>query len=283
MHKNRKKISVRKVPLYIVSLTFLLFLIYIIWLHASNPSNYRDWSLDQAVLSYAQINENNVTLYNIRNFSYTTTKDYTPNYYNKTFDLDKLDSLWYIVEPFSDFGGTAHTFLSFGFEEEYVALSVEIRKEKGETYSPIKGLFNKYELMYVWGSETDLIKLRSNYRKDEVFLYPVNTTIKRTKDVFIDAIKRTNKLKESPEFYHSITNTCTTNIARHANAAVPKRIPYLKVGMFLPGYSDKLAYNLGIINTTLPYEEIRGHFQINNNANNDSINLPFSQKIRLFE
>jgi hypothetical protein len=285
MKKKKAKEKKRKllIPLYLAISILIIFLAYIIYLQIHEPSNSRDWSHDQAVLAYAKINESGLTLYNIRNFSYTTKSNYTSNYYNNTLDINKLDSLWYIVEPFSNFGGTAHTFLSFGFEEEYIALSVEIRKEKGEVYSPIKGLFNKYELMYVWGNEEDLIQLRSNYRKDEVFLYPVNTTRERAQEVFLDAIRRTNKLKDSPEFYHSITNTCTTSIAKHANEAAPNSIPYFKIGMLFPGYSDKLAYKIGIIDTDLPYEEIRNHFKINKRAMNTSSNIPFSQRIRRFE
>ena len=102
-------------------------------------------------------------IHNIRNFAYAPDSRYTPAYYDKTFDLRKLDSVWFIVEHFGDWKGPAHTFLSFGFgEQDYVAVSVEIRKEKGENYSPLKGLLKRYELTYVIGDERDLIKLRTN-------------------------------------------------------------------------------------------------------------------------
>jgi len=130
------------------------------------PSNERVWNTDQEILPYAEIKDNFVSIYNIRNFSYASTTSYTPNYYDKTFDLNKIKKVWYVVEPFSGIPGSAHTFLSFEFEgDTFVSISVEIRKEKGESFHPIKGLFNKYELMYVIGDERDLIKLRSNLSK----------------------------------------------------------------------------------------------------------------------
>ncbi len=143
------------------------------------PSNNRDWADDQKVLAYAEINKNLVTIHNIRNFDYESTTKYTPHYYDKTFDLEKIKSVDFILEPFSEFAGAAHTFLSFGFEnDEYLAISIEIRKEKGEEFSATKGLFNKYEIMYVVADERDAIKLRSNYRKDKVYIYPAKTTKK---------------------------------------------------------------------------------------------------------
>ncbi|MCH7851018.1 MAG: DUF4105 domain-containing protein [Nanoarchaeota archaeon] len=271
----------RKTKIIILSVLFV-FLVYVIWLKIPTASNDRDWAVDQSILPYGVIDEGFVTLYNIRNFSYNSKTDYTVDYYNKTFDLELLDSLWYLVEPFSDFQGAAHTFLSFGFGDEYVVLSVEIRKEKGEKFSPVRALFKQYELMYVFGSEEDIIQLRSNYRLDDVFLYPVKTTKERMKIVFIDAVNRANELSENPEYYHSITNTCMTNLVDHTNAVVPGRVPFLKLGIFMPGYSDKLAYELGILDTDLSYEEIRDYYRINEQAMDINSSVSFSKRIRIF-
>src|SRR5688572_19601532 len=119
------------------------------WLSIT-PSNHRNWNLDQVVLPEAEINGSLVTIRNIRNFTYRSTTDFTPAYYDRTFDLAELQRVYYIVEPFSDFKGAAHTFVSFEFTgPEFVAISPEIRKEQGEVFSAFKGLFKRYELMYV--------------------------------------------------------------------------------------------------------------------------------------
>ncbi len=247
------------------------------------PSLKRDWSLDQAILPTAKIEGDLVTVKNIRNFSYASTTSYTPAYYDKTFDLNTLKKVWFIIEPFSGYVGAAHTFLSFEFEgDNFLAISVEIRKEKGESFSALKGLFKKYELMYVAGDERDLVKLRSNYRKDNVYVYPIRTTEENQRKLFLSMIARMNKLAEEPEFYNTLTSTCTTNIVAHVNEIVPKRIP-LRSEIFFPAESDRLAYDLGLIDTELSFEKAREHFLINERALKYADSLDFSHKIRELE
>lgn len=247
----------------------------------SNPSNNRHWNADQAILPYAEIKDNLVSIYNIRNFSYASTTSYTINYYDKTFDLNKIKKVWYVVEPFSGIPGSAHTFLSFEFaDEQFIAISVEIRKEKGEEFHPIKGLFNKYELMYVIADEQDVIKLRSNYRKDLVYLYPAKTTKAKAQELFLSMIKRVNNLKNNPEFYNSITNTCTTNIVGHINSITPDKVPFFNLRILLPANSDKLAYDLDLIDTDLSFIETRKRYFINNRALKYANSPDFSIKIR---
>lgn len=245
------------------------------------PSNDRDWNDDQNVLPYADVNGNLVTIHNIRNFSYASTTSYTRNYYDKTFDLEKMRRVWYVVEPFSGIPGSAHTFLSFEFaDNQFVSISVEIRKEKGESYNPITGLFNAYELMYVIADERDVVKLRSNYRKDRVYVYPVRTTTDKARALFLDMVLRANHLKDTPEFYNTITNTCTTNIVDHVNKITPHRVPFFNLRILLPANSDKLAYELGLIDTDLPFEAARERYFINPQAEKYATSSDFSVEIR---
>ncbi len=247
------------------------------------PSLTRDWSLDQEILPTATIQGELITVRNIRNFSYASTTSYTPAYYDKTFDLKKLKRVWFIVEPFSGYIGAAHTFLSFEFEDDnFLALSVEIRKEKGESFSALKGLLKRYELMYVAGDERDLIKLRSNYRKDKVYVYPIATTEENQRKLFLSMVTRMNRLAEEPEFYNTLTSTCTTNIVSHVNEIVPKRIP-IRSEILFPAESDRLAYDLGLIDTTLSFDEARERFLINEKAMKYAESEDFSRKVRELE
>ena len=266
---------------WLIAPLFLIIVMTILITHLlQKPSNDRDWTADQTILPYAEINGDLVSVHNIRNFSYASTTSYTAAYYDKTFDLDKIKAVYYIVEPFSGLAGSAHTFLSFEFEEdEFVAISIEIRKEKGEKFSPLKGLFNQYEITYVIADERDVVKLRSNFRKDLVYVYPIRTTKEKMSTVFIDMVTRASALREKPEFYNTLTNTCTTNIMRHANNITPKRIP-LSYKVLLPAYSDRLAYDLGLIDTDLSFEEAREKFLINDRAEEFANEPDFSKKIR---
>ncbi len=274
----------RKLFLLPLLLLFISFILAIIVAQiVIKPSNDRNWSTDQAILPYAEINGNLVHIHNIRNFSYKTTKEYTPAYYDKVFDVDKIKNVYFVIEPFSGIAPSAHTLLSFEFEgNQFVSISVEIRKEKGESFSPVRGLFNQYELMYVIADERDVIKLRSNYRKDKVYVYPIKTTKEKIKIAFLDMVTRANTMKDNPEFYNTLTNTCITNIVSHVNKITPKKVPFsLKV--LFPKNADKLAYDLGMIDTNLSFEEARAKFLINERAEKHADSPDFSLKIREVE
>ncbi|MCL6501283.1 MAG: DUF4105 domain-containing protein [Pirellulales bacterium] len=227
------------------------------------PSNDRLWSADQAVLPYAEIDGNRVTIHNIRNCTYRSETDYTVEHYDRTFDLSELETVDFIVVPFAEAPQLAHTMLSFGFGgRDYLACSVEIRKEMGETYSPIKGMLRQYELMYVLGDERDLVLLRTNHRLSEVYLYRSRATPQQARELFLDVLARVNKLYEQPEFYNALTNNCTTNIVQHVNRLAPGRVPY-GLAVLLPGYSDRYAYDLGLLDTDASFEETRARAKIN--------------------
>lgn len=269
--KRKKKIFISIAALAVIAIA---------WWLSIRPSHNRNWTPDQAVLPTAEIDGNRVAIKNIRNFTYRTTSDYTPGYYDKTFDLTALQRVYYIVEPFSDFKGAAHTFVSFEFAgPEFLAISTEIRKEQGESFSALKGLFKQYEIMYVIADERDVVKLRSNYRRDDVFIYPIKTTPERARAMFVAMLERANQLNAAPEFYNTLTNTCTTNLVRHVNTIVPGRIP-LDPSILFPGYSDTFAYELGLIDTHLPFEEAREYFRINDLAEKYADRPDFSEKIR---
>lgn len=263
-----------------VAVILVLFGLYLAWLTVTRPSNERDWEANLAVLPYAEFEDDLVHVHNIRNTSYTTPDVYTPTYYDKTFDVNQIESVWFIVEPFSDWGGAAHTFVSFGFEgDQYVAISVETRKEKGESYHFLKGLFRQYELMYVVADERDVIRLRSNYRRDDVYVYPIRTTRAKIRELFVAMLSRANRLRERPEHYNTLTSNCTSNIVKHVNTLSPRRIPYsLKV--LFPGYSDRYAYDLGLLDTDLSFEAARERFRINERAETYADSPDFSVRIR---
>jgi hypothetical protein len=253
---------------------------YWIFLQTGKASNDRNWSLDQAILPYAEIGDNKIAIYNVRNFQYRAVDDYDPFYYQGTYDLENLRTVDFVMEPFSKNPELAHTFLSFGFNDgRRVAISVEARKQQGEKFSPFKGLFHQYELMYVIADERDVVNLRANFRQDKVYIYPVKTSEENVKKLFVDMLERANKLKDNPEFYNSLFNTCTTNIVNHVNNISPKRIKF-DPRILLPGKSDELALELLLIDTDLPLDEARKKYQINDRAKKYISSPSFSTRIR---
>lgn len=258
-----------------------LVLVWLIFTLFTPAKKDRDWNVDQAVLPEISINGDKVSIKNVRNFEYRTTTDYTPRYYNKTYDLSKISSVDFMVEPFSGYQGAAHTLLTFGFDNgDHVAISVEIRKEKGESFSAVKGLLRQYELMYVIADEHDVIGLRANYRHDEVYLYPMKASKEQVRSLFLDMLARAQKLQDKPEMYNTLTSTCTTNIVAHVNKLVPDRVPF-DISVLFPANSDKYAYDLGLIDTTLSFEEARKEFHINEQAKKYAGSPLFSKMIRI--
>lgn len=266
-----------KVALCTILIIIILYTLLVIFIR---PSTTRDWNEDQKVLQTVEVKDNFITVKNVRNFTYRSTSDYTPGYYDKTYDLNKLKKVYFIVEPFSGYVGAAHTFLSFEFEDNvFVSISVEIRKEKGESFSAVKGLLRQYELTYVIADEKDVVKLRSNYRKDQVYVYPVKADLEKSKTLFLSMIQRADKLAKDPEFYNTLTNTCTTNIASHVNDITSNRVPF-NLAILFPANSDHLAYDLGLIDTDLSFDEARKKFLINEKAEKYADDENFSVKIR---
>jgi hypothetical protein len=226
------------------------------------------------------ISTSTISIKNIRDFSYRTTSDYIPHYYDKVITRGSVRKVWFVVEPFAK-PGFAHTFLSFEFNDgTFLSISIEIRKEVGESFDPIKGVLRQYELMYVIADEHDVINLRANYRNDKVFLYPGKVSTAKANELFENMLMRAQKLEEEPEFYNTLTNTCTTNIVDHINSVAEERIISFDKRIIFPEDSDYYAYELGLIDSTLPKEALREKYQINSLAKEYKDSPFFSKKIR---
>ena len=244
------------------------------------PSNDREWSPDQALLSTAKFRGDQVIVSNIRNCKHISDGEYVVDHYDKTFDLNKVQTVDFMVVPFTDMPSLAHTMLSFGMSnDEYLGLSIEIRKEKGETYNPLKGAMRQYELMYVVADERDMIRLRTDIYKDQVYMYRIKTTPEKAKALLVDVLQRANKLAKQPEFYDTLSNNCSNNLVAHVNKISPNKVPYT-LDVLLPGSSDKLIYDLGLVDTTLPFSQAKAMGNINELAKKYSEAPDFSARIR---
>ncbi len=255
-------------------------LAYLILIILVKPANDRDWTRDTQRTVNALISGDSVQIKNVRNAHYRSKTDYDVHWETRSYDLSKLESVWFMVEPFSDWRGPAHTLLSFGFSDgQYIGISVEIRKEEGESFSPVDGLLRQYELIYIVGDERDLIGLRANHRHDDVYLYKMRATPEQARKLFIAMLTRANDVAAKPEFYNTLTSTCTTNIVEHINVIAPGRIPF-SYKTLLPAYSDELAFDLGLIDTQLPRNQFRSAHQINAMAKLHADSADFSEAIR---
>jgi len=248
------------------------------------PSNVRNWSPDQEVLAYAEFFGDQVTVYNVRHCRYFPDESYVVNHFDKTYDLAHLRGVDYFVIPFENMPAIAHTMLSFQFcppegPPQWLVASVEIRKEVGEKYATWKGSARQYELMYVLADERDVVQVRANNRGEDVYCYHTTATPEQARQLLVDVLGRTNELASRPEFYNTITNNCTTNIAQHINRIAPRRLRY-DYRILLPGYSAKLAYDEGLIQRQGSFEETKSHAAISTKATLFAGREDFSEWIR---
>ena len=258
-----------------------LFAVVLLSWRAIAPSSDRDWQSDVALLAYATIDGDRVTVHNIRNFDYRTETDFTPGYYDMTFDLRKLDGVDLIATYWMG-PAVAHIFLSFDFQGgDHLAISIETRKERGEGYSTVEGFFRQYELYYVVADERDVIRLRTNYRKDppeDVYVYRLYGPIENARHLFLQYIKEINALKDRPEWYNTLTTNCTTAIWMHTR--INPGHPPLSWKILASGYVPEYLYEIGRLDSSLPFAELQRRAHINARAQAADKAADFSRQIR---
>lgn len=240
--------KVLKVLGYVVLLAVLIITLTLFIVSFKKPSNDKNWDSAVKVLPEISINKNNVTINNLRDFSYSA-KDKVDKeaYYNDVFDTRKIKDVYFLVNPFAGHPSFAHTFFSFVFSDgKTVSVSIEARKEVGESYSTIKGLLNNFELSILWGSEKDFLSRRAVYYNEDLFRYKLDVSSTTTKSIFVDLLDQTIKSESEPRFYNTITDNCTNLLADSANRVNPGSVPWTWARMFT-GYAPKVLYDLKLI------------------------------------
>jgi Domain of unknown function (DUF4105) len=221
-----------------------------------------------------------VSIRNIRDHKWESETKFTPGYLDRSYNIADVESVYYSITPFSDRDGPAHTMLSFGFSGwQYLTISAELRKERGESFDAVRWVLNQFEIQYVIASEEDVLKLRTNYRKNEVYMYPIKTEKAKIQALFRSMLIRADKLTREPEFYNTLWNNCTTSILTHANALRTDKLPWNSYTI-LPSHSDELVYTAWLIDTKLSLPSARKYYMISDLARNTGTGAKFSESIR---
>jgi len=238
-----------------------MFAALLVWWSTLSPSNDKDWAADVANIPHGTIEGNILTLHNVRNFDYQSETEFTQRWETRTYDLSQLTS----IDLFLSYWGSphiAHTIVSWGFANgEQLAVSIETRKDKSQAYSAVKGFFKQFTLAYVAADERDLIRLRTNFREEEVYLYRFQDVPKtRLRKSLESYVAHMNRLKESPEFYHALTMNCTSTMRIHSETN-PDRLPF-DWRFIANGHVDELLYEHKAIRQDLPFEQLRKQSRI---------------------
>jgi len=257
-----------------------IFAILVILFLRIPASNDREWQPEVSVTPYATVNGDLVTIHGVRNFDYRTETDFKPHWEDRTYDLRKLDSADIIAVYWAG-KAIAHVMVSFGFAgKDYLAVSIETRKEKGESYSTLAGFFRNYELYYVIADERDVIRVRTTYRQpqEDVYIYRVSGSLENLRRVFLDYLKSINELRDRPAFYNTLTTNCTTAILLHTR--VNPESPPLSWKILLSGYVPDYLYELGRLDMTMPFAQLEKLSRVNDRAHAADKDPAFSERIR---
>jgi hypothetical protein len=254
------------------------FLLVVMWWSQLAPRSDRDWTPDVARLPRATIEGSRITIENVRNFDYRSDTDFTERWETRTYDLDKVRSF----DMFLTFWGPtliAHTIASWEFEDSPpLAISIETRKEKGESYDALRGFFRQYELYYVVADERDVIGVRTNFRGERTYLYRIRTSPEAARAMLFDYLKEINRLAEHPTWYNALIHNCTTSIRHHGQHIGQARSWDWRI--LLNGRLDELGYEREWIDTSLPFPEIKARSEITEKAKAAYAESDFSSQIR---
>ena len=260
---------------------FVAFGIVALWWFSLKPSNNRAWRLDNAKTPYADVNGEQVTIHDLRNCNYRTEESYTCDWETRSYDLAALRG----VDIFITWWGSpwiAHPIVSFDFgDENHVAMSIETRNVVGQGYSAIGGFFRQYTLAYIASDERDVIRLRTNYRKnEEVYLFRTTAKPLLARAIFLDYLERANRLHAGPEWYNALTNNCTTNIAVSVAEVRDIRVR-LDWRILLNGKMDEMMYEDGeLVTGGLSFPALKDQAHINQAARSADDSFDFSRLIR---
>lgn len=250
------------------------------WYFSRRPSNDRNWAPSVAVLPTATVNGDLIEIKNIRNFDYRTAAEFTPRYYDKTFDLTKLESADLIC-VYWGMPAIAHVMASFGFGgDDFVAFSIEMRNEEGEANSMLRSFFRNYELICIAADERDVIRVRTNYRSphEQAYLFRTRLPIEDQRKVFLNYVQTIDELSRTPQWYNTIDDNCTTGVLKQTRGY--KRRARYNWKILLSGYADEDAYELGMLDTSIPLAELRARGLVNKRAQAANQSADFSLRIR---
>src|SRR5437773_515834 len=265
-------------PVRKVGAVFFAFVLVLAWWLTLKPSNDGNWQPDVAQLAWAEINGDEFTFHNVRNCDYRTDTDYTPHWEMRTVRLSQITGIDLAI----DYWGSpwiAHPIVSFQFADAPpLCFSIETRKTVGQTYSTIGGLYRQYALIYLVADERDVIRLRTHYRHEDIYLYHLTVAPDRARERFLEYVHSLNGLRTQPRWYNAITTNCTTSIrSQHPSK---ERIPW-DWRIRLNGKGDELLYrDVCLVTGGLPFAELKARSLIDTRARAANDSPDFSKLIR---
>lgn len=243
--------SKRKIAIIVVlDLVVTAIIAFLVFFH--QPLLDRIWDADVSVLAQVDIEQDTFTIDNARDWTYQTETVVEENYFSQEYRFDDIEGATFYIQPLDLSGLVAHTFVVFHFPEDSYApyhnlgISVETRREQGEQYSIVGGMFNKYELMHTWATERDLVNRRTVYYDYQVIPHRINSDNVALAAILREFLTQTDQLSREPRFYNTALHNCTNTLAYYINAVYPDAIPW-HISYIFTGLSDSYLESLGYI------------------------------------
>ncbi len=256
----------------------LAFAALLMWWRQIPATNERVWTDDVARMATGSVEGNRVTLHNVRNFDWRSNTDYTPRWETRRYDLERLESVDMIMSYWRG-PAIAHMLISFGFDDgSHLVFSVEIRRARGQAFSEIGGFFKQFELSIIAADENDIIRLRTNIRGEDDYLYRLQVPRAAMRAMFMGYIDQANRLVTTPRFYNTVTVNCTTlvyQMMKHIVGHLPFDYRVLFTG-YLPAY----VYQVGGLDRRYPLQVLRELGYITERAKLADRSPSFSADIR---
>jgi hypothetical protein len=250
----------------------------LVWWTRLTPTNDHDWADDVAQIATGTVDGSRVTLHKVRNFDWRSQTDHTQRWETRTYDLDHMRTVDMIMSYWKG-PAIAHMLISFGFDAgEQVVFSVEVRRQRTQAFSEIGGFFKEFELSIIAADERDVVRLRANVRREDVYLYRLQLPQDAMRSLFLGYVGEANSLIDSPRFYNTITVNCTTLVYQMMKRIVG-RLP-LDYRLLFSGYLPKYVYRVGGLDRGYSLEELRRRGRITERARISDRSESFSADIR---
>lgn len=261
-----------------LTIVFGAFAVVVSWWLTLKPSNDRAWQPDVARTAWAEINGDEVTIHNVRNCDYRTATDFTPNWETRTVRFSQITGMDLAINYWGS-PWIAHPIVSFQFSDGLpLCFSIETRKTIGQQYSTLEGFYRQYTLIYVVADERDCIRVRTNYRHEDIYLYHTLASPAQARERFREYINALNALHEGPRWYNAITNNCTTSIRTQRAVNLRARWDWR---ILLNGKADEMLYQDHAVATGgLSFAELKQRSLIDERARAADQNPDFSNIIR---
>ncbi|MFA7230115.1 MAG: DUF4105 domain-containing protein [Victivallaceae bacterium] len=271
---------IRKFRIIATASTVFMLLAVLTWWLTISATNDQDWQLPWAKMPYAEINGQFLTIHNIRDFHYRSENDYEVRYCSEMYNLDKLNTVNLALSYWDGNKAVAHTMLDFGFSDgKWLVISSETRLKNGQTQGALAGLFKQYQALYVFGTERDLLMLRTNFRGEDVYVYPTITTPAEARILLLDLVKRANQLFAHPEFYNTISSNCSTSLVPSLRKIRPPRGWDIRI--LLNGLAGKMAFENGWLKHApdISFEEYKAKYAVTEKMKKCTVPESYSQTL----